>query len=137
MVELGVEGSVRWLGVEGEGVDLVVGPAHGTFRHGGISWRLPDESDVNPTAPVGHTEVGELAIIVKEIERVRDWSLPDGGGAELASESHNLLSLILHDVAEGGSLVEEGLRGSLSDSLQLPTIPIGAVCLKEGKGRTR
>ena len=75
VVEFGIQGAVGWLGVEGEGVDFVFGPSHGTFRHGGIGWRLPDESDANPTAPVGHAEIREPPVVVEEVARTRGWSL--------------------------------------------------------------
>ena len=135
VVKLGVQGAVRGLSVEREGVDFISGAPHGTFCHGGIGWRLPDESDTNPTAPVGHAEIGESPIIAKEVGRARDWPLWHGGSTKLVLELCDLVPMILHDMAEGGSLVEEGPGGSLGDPLQLFSVSIGTVCLKEGESR--
>ena len=137
VIELRVQGAIRGLSVEREGIDLVSRSPHGTFRHGGIGWRLPDESDANPTAPVGHAEIREPPIIAEEVGRARDWSLRHGGGTKSASESCDLVPLILHNVAEGGHLVEEGSGGGLGDPLQLSSVSIGAIRLKEGEGRAR
>ena len=136
VVKLGVQGAVRGLSVEREGVDFISGAPHGTFCHGGIGWRLPDESDTNPTAPVGHAEIGESPIVAKEVGRARDRPLWHGGSTKSASEPRDFILLILHNVVEGGGLVKEGLGGSLGDPLQLPSISIGTICLKEGEGRT-
>jgi len=102
----------------------------------GTDLRLPDKPDANPTAPVGHAEIRESPVITEEVGRTRDWSFGHGGGTKSASESRDFVPLILHNVVEGGGLVKEGLGGSLGDPLQLPSISIGTICLKEGEGRT-
>jgi len=117
VIELRVQGVIEGLSIEREGIDLVSRSPHDTFCHGGIGWRLPDESDANPTAPVGHAEIREPPVVVGEVARARGRSLRQGNSSESTSEPCDFAPLVLHDAAEGGCLVKAGSGGGLGDPL--------------------